>query len=130
MFQRVPVGLGFSAAGVLYGGIHALAWSAHFNSFTEKLLWRLSACVVMGGFPAFLLLLAFIDVFEICWVDYLQFIISVLVGAVGYGLFALVPVVYPLARAYLVIECFLNLPHLPAGVYKVPQWTNWFPHIS
>lgn len=130
IFRNVPIAPGFSAAGALYGGLHALAWNAYFNSFTEKLLWRLSACVVRGGFPTFLLLLVFVKNFKICWVDWLQWVISVLVGITRYTLFAVVPVAYPLARAYLVTECFLNIPHLPAGVYEVPTWSSYFSHVS
>lgn len=28
---------------------------------------------------------------------------------------------YVSARVYLVVECFINLSHLPAGVYDVPS---------
>ena len=28
---------------------------------------------------------------------------------------------YILARAYLAVECFINLSHLPVGVYDVPS---------
>ena len=37
---------------------------------------------------------------------------------------------YALARAYLVVECFINLSHLSAGVYDVPNWAAYFPHMS
>ncbi|KAI4281238.1 MAG: hypothetical protein L6R35_005694, partial [Caloplaca aegaea] len=43
--------LGFSGAALIYGGLHVLAWFAHFNSTVEQLLWRISSCVVMGGLP-------------------------------------------------------------------------------
>ena len=39
-------------------------------------------------------------------------------------------VVYLLARAYLVVECFINVFHLPAGVFNTPEWSTYFPHIS
>ncbi|KAG7008209.1 hypothetical protein G7Y79_00006g018290 [Physcia stellaris] len=48
---NLPILFGFSVAAFIYGGLHALAWFAHFNSNTEQLLWRASACIVMGGFP-------------------------------------------------------------------------------
>ena len=38
-------------------------------------------------------------------------------------------VAYLLARAYLVIESFINLSQLPAGVYDMPNWSAYFPHI-
>lgn len=50
--RSFSVGLGFSTASFIYGGLHALAWLAHFDSSTEQVLWRGSACLVMGGVPA------------------------------------------------------------------------------
>lgn len=38
--------------------------------------------------------------------------------------------IYFLARIYLVVECFVNLFHLPAAVFQVPNWSVYFPHIS
>jgi hypothetical protein len=37
---------------------------------------------------------------------------------------------YALARVYLVVECFINLVHLPDSAYLVPQWSQYVPHIS
>ena len=37
---------------------------------------------------------------------------------------------YCLARVYLVVECFINLSHLPQSVYLVPTWSQYVPHIS
>ena len=122
------VGLGFTTAGLIYGGLHALAWFAHFESSTQQLLWRVSACVVMGGFPVFWVLLKSLDYIE----DHIP--IRVRLEAVysrpALTVLALVVLAYILARAYLVIECFINLSHLPAGVYDVPKWASYFPHIS
>ena len=42
--------VGFIMAPLFYGALHALAWSAHFGSPTQKWLWRLS-CAVMVGMP-------------------------------------------------------------------------------
>ena len=38
--------------------------------------------------------------------------------------------VYCLARVYLVVECFINLSHLPESVFRVPVWSQYVPHIS
>ena len=126
-----PVALGFTAVAAIYGGIHALAWFAYFDSPTEQSLWRISACVMMGGLPAIFVLNSLyahlhrelsgsrrpdeaIRNFESL---ILMFRCLLLLA-------------YALARAYLVVECFINLSHLPAGVYDVPRWTTYFPHIS
>ena len=51
--SNFSIALRFSPAAFIYGGLHALAWFAHFGSSTEQFLWRSSACVVMGGVPVF-----------------------------------------------------------------------------
>jgi hypothetical protein len=37
---------------------------------------------------------------------------------------------YTVARVYLVVECFINVAHLPDGAYQVPRWAQYVPHIS
>ncbi|RSL41831.1 hypothetical protein CEP54_015696 [Fusarium duplospermum] len=37
---------------------------------------------------------------------------------------------YCLARVYLVVECFINLAHLPDSAYVLPKWSQYVPHIS
>ncbi len=137
------VGLGFSAAALIYGGLHALAWFAHFDSSTEQLLWRISACVVMGGIPIAWLVMGGIVVVSLKlfnMIDRHSLVVNVIILAwvfifplITYplfGLFVLMLPAYVLARGYLVVECFINLSHLPAGVYDAPNWATYFPHIS
>ena len=133
----LPVALGFSGAALIYGGLHALAWSAHFDSFTEQLLWRMSACMLMGGFPVCYIIIG------ICrralrWLEnrhlsqlgvLRQKVFTYIEGFVA-GFVYLILLAYILARAFLVIESFINLSHLPAGAYDVPRWSAYFPSIS
>ena len=126
--EESSVGFGFTTAGVIYGGLHALAWFAHFESSTQQLLWRISACVVMGGFPVCWGIYESADFIDDHWSNrrpsddfFRWFFLTAL---------ALVMLAYILARAYLVVECFINLSHLPAGAYDVPKWASYFPHIS
>lgn len=125
--------LGLSAAAMVYGGLHALAWSAHFSSSIQQLLWRISACVVMGGFPPFYLVrLWHLYLNKLYWRELNKHKIRALQCCsllARYGSF-LVLGLYLSARAYLVVECFLQLSHMPAGVYAVPRWSAYFPHIS
>ena len=38
---------------------------------------------------------------------------------------------YTLARTYLIVECFIQLVHLPPGpVFTQPTWSTYFPHIG
>lgn len=116
--------LGFSITAFVYGGLHALAWPAHFKSSTEQLLWRISAAMVMGAFPVGT------GIYKI-W----DRIIQLRPSGGAYDtiltiLSFLILLAYIVARTYLVVECFINLKHLPAGVYNVPQWSSYFPHIA
>lgn len=118
--SSLPIAIGFTTVALVYGGLHALAWFAHFDTSTEQLLWRISACVVMGGFPVFLALLKASD----------RLSNRYYINAVFRYTALFVLLAYALSRAYLVVECFINLSHLPAGVYDIPQWATYFPHIS
>ena len=145
--------LGFVLAALVYGGLHALAWFAHFNTSTEQLIWRISACIVMGGLPAVFGLFALINSLRILdgrprvlWHDFKYYglkdkIMEIysenswkswrrLGISIMFHLLLVVAIAYALARAYLVVECFISLSHLPAGVYDVPQWAAYFPNIS
>ena len=137
-----PIRFGFSVAAFIYGGLHASAWFAHFNSNTEQLLWRASACIVMGGFPVTCIMSiamsAAADEIEKFQRSHSQEVwMQRATGSLTKALFALwcvfissIAAAYILARAYLVVECFINLSHLPAGAYDVPNWSAYFPHIS
>ncbi|KAM7206092.1 hypothetical protein V8F20_002874, partial [Naviculisporaceae sp. PSN 640] len=39
-------------------------------------------------------------------------------------------VVYITARVFLVVECFINLTHLPESAYLLPQWSQYVLHIG
>lgn len=113
------IGLSFGA--FIYGGLHALAWYAIFDSDSQRFLWRLSSCVVMGGFPLIFVSLSIKNGLQKRFSRHKKMALFVPAPAIA---------LYALARAYLVIECFINLFNLPAGVYNVPNWTAYFPHIS
>lgn len=115
--EELLTALTFSVAALIYGGLHSLAWYANFDSFDEQLVWRISACVVMGGTPVIWVLFNFTD-------NYLN------LSLFGFFASGSVFLAYVLARGYLVVECFINLSHLPAEVYDVPIWSTYFPHIS
>ena len=127
-----PIALGFTTAALLYGALHALAWSTHFESSAQQLLWRTSACVVMGGAPAmYVLHLLYKDLERsIDDSDKKTELKRYIFEPVVEGVSSMVLLAYILARAYLVVECFISLSHLPADVYKVPNWPAYFPHIN
>lgn len=124
-FSEVAV---LNAAGILYGGLHALAWTAPFSSTAQRLLWRISSAYVMC-FGIFITVTVLSTYYEPgtphrMYLRYskvhLYLIIMVSLASIGYAV----------ARAYLVIECFILLFDSPIGVYDVPAWSRYFPHIS
>ena len=131
VFNNQTIVFGFSAAGFIYGGLHALAWSAHFHSLIEQFMWQISACIVMGCFPVTLIGNHFWDYLVDMrylpgWKNHMRDISIVLLTILLY----LLVFTYMVARAYLVVECFINLSQLPASVYDMPNWSAYFPHIA
>jgi hypothetical protein len=37
---------------------------------------------------------------------------------------------YAAARVYLVVECFINLAHLPEAAYQQPRWSQYIAHVG
>jgi hypothetical protein len=44
------------------------------------------------------------------------------------SLFILTPL-YVLVRTYLLVEVFVSLRSVPAGVYQTVNWSLYFPHL-
>lgn len=130
LFKKFWIALSFSAAAIMYGGLHVLAWKAHFDSPTEKILWRSSACIVMGGIPVGLLLSRWLDQCKKKFHNGHATSSTRLLLVTVRCLEGLTLMLYISARTYLVFECFANLSHLSADVFKIPAWTAYFPHIS
>ena len=122
-----PLAIGFGAAAMVYGGLHALAWFAEFHSPIEQLLWRISCVVVICGIPTSVAVCRLMYLLGFPGDDLLAvLIISMPCVLIGY----LLTSAYVLARLYLVVECFIQLSHLPTGVYDMPEWSSYFPHIG
>ena len=123
--------LGFIVASLVYGGLHALAWNAHFASSTEQILWRVSSCIVASGPVALEAGVFACGGLEYLLVrfSYLKYPANFIRYAIALVLLLMCPA-YVLARAYLVVECFISLANSPEGVYKVPEWSAYLPHVT
>jgi len=121
--------IGFWVAGLVYGSLHLTAWNASFNTYAQEVLWKTSALSIsLSGF-GLALWIAFFRLIE--WLndqvwEWLYTTLAVLTLGIG----NLLLVHYAFSRVYLVVECFLSIPHLPASVYEVPIWSQYFPHIG
>lgn len=136
--------------GAAYGGLHALAWHAHFPPKRERLLWRVSSYIVAS--PIAIVVLKFIVFLfaelikstdtvdpkhkeelqrpkstarincEILW-EIAKGLTAVLLG--GAILFLYIP-----ARAYLVYESVRTVFFLPPEAFTTPVWTQYLIHVT
>jgi hypothetical protein len=140
-------------ASLIYGGLHLLAWSASFPTRAEVLLWRISGLTIAGSGLLFPIryfvglvsdssiqepwhILTFLSVPQKyrVMIDDIKNKIPLDIrdagSLVGWAIFVAFISLYLLSRTYLVVECFINIPHLPPSVYKVPNWSQYMPHIT
>jgi ABC-type Fe3+ transport system permease subunit len=132
--------IGFFLADLFYGGVHLLVWNRHFRSEIDKLLWRTSSLTILAsGIPfAIGMLCLGIDSYPSPWADQIRhakidlnkgFLKRVWWDAGDIGTWLLV-VLYVFCRTFIIVECFLDVFHLPDSAFEVPRWSQYFPHIG
>jgi hypothetical protein len=97
----------------------------------EQWRWRIASIVIASPIVVVPICLLFRHGLLLLTRAYLQRSWVAKPGFVGgYAVCAVLCVAYLAARFYIVVECFLNLAHLPLGVYNVPAWSRYIPHLS
>jgi hypothetical protein len=48
----------------------------------------------------------------------------------GIGTMAISLTFYVSCWAFIIVECFLDVFHLPDSAFDVPQWSQYFPHTE
>ncbi|TFK60321.1 hypothetical protein BDN72DRAFT_940349, partial [Pluteus cervinus] len=99
--------------GMIFAGIHFIAWNSHFPTHVELLLWRSSSLVVL----------------VIPFLVGLFGIILALLMAIRWVLYTLGPILYILARLSLIIQAFISLRDLQPTVFQNIAWTSYIPHL-
>ena len=151
--------LGLSLVGAGYGGLHALAWNAHFPSHKELKLWRISVLIIAAPaalvFLFFLLSLIAVLLMLIFWFndpktdpnpkkptempppntsvaikENSSTLETISELLIGVPLGCAVIFLYLPARGYLVYESFRTVFFLPAAAYATTNWLQYFPHIT
>ena len=109
---------------ILYGLLHLLAWTEHFPTPLEQLLWRISSFVVAcSGLlgVSVLCILAFLDApLSRFRLDFLIFSMTVF----------MISTVHVFASSFLIFESFRQLFFLDPPAYQIPSWSNYWPHLS
>ncbi|KAF8327814.1 uncharacterized protein EI90DRAFT_2927562 [Cantharellus anzutake] len=106
----------FTATGMIFGGIHCLAWSFPFPTRTEMILWRVSAIYVTVA-PAFLFLAVLAEHHS-----HLDEAIYVIIAV-------LIPL-YAAVRVILLVLTFSSLRSPPPSLYQTPSWSSFLPHFG
>ncbi|KAF8331037.1 uncharacterized protein EI90DRAFT_1056251 [Cantharellus anzutake] len=104
----------FGVIGIIFGGVHCLAWSFPFPTRAEKLLWRISAIIITVTPGPYVL----------GWARWKR-------GDVISMLFGALPVqFYPFARIILFTLTFTSLRSPPPDLYRTTSWTSFIPHLG
>ena len=137
-----------SLATGFYGGLHLLLWNAYFPTDAERWLWRICASIIaVSGVIAGYMVLIVSDEHDplprylkpIMWpFQRAILVLSSLLGPAKVVKFSaqltlivacIVGPCYVTARTYIVVECLISLRRLPVDAYKVPLWSQFWPHL-
>ncbi|KAL1798316.1 hypothetical protein ACET3X_002353 [Alternaria dauci] len=116
-------------AGFIYGGVHLAAWNTMFRTKMEEYLWKISAISLAASGPMGVCVIFIFRSWNIEREDDMSLGRFLLTSLLMFILPA-VGVVYVVARVYLIVESFLNLTYLEASIFVVPNWLQYFPHIT
>jgi len=127
-----------SLAGGFYGGLHLTAWATPFTSHAQMVLWRAASITTIAtGLVYGTIVLCIVSVraalayplgdgFTAKEFDRREKLLEAVMMFPAMTLFL---VWYTLCRAYLVVECFIMLAHLPNEALRLPSWSAYIPHI-
>jgi hypothetical protein len=133
---------GLTLAGACYGGLHLTAWTSRFPSHAETLLWHAASVTITATGPSVIAyalgrvvatsidydvqVRQFLRIRELCWFNPLEWVVESLAKQI----FWLWTTWYVLCRAFIVVECFIMLAHLPDTTLEIPRWATYIPHIA
>lgn len=107
-----------------FGAIHLFAWSFHFPSETERLLWRI-ASVVTTASP---ILWTVVYILSLMDDLHLKFRMSLPLKTINILSGIVVPL-YLVGRVLLLVIAFISLRSLPPPAYETVYWTTFIPHV-
>ena len=126
MVLTSKAGFGFPLASLFYGSIHLLVWNRPFRSETDEMLWKVSSLTILASGIPFALGVWWVVLSDDsirqrrCQRDLWK-----LISWLSFVCFALF---YASCRAFIIVESFLDVFHLPDSAFEVPQWSQYFPH--
>jgi len=131
---------GLTLAGGCYGGLHLIAWTCQFPSYAETILWRGACITILATGPTVIAFVLWECVIEIplphvmlsskTYWKYIVWPLWDFMRIVRFPLFSSWIICYTLCRAFLILECFIMLAHLPEAALEIPRWATYVPHIT
>ena len=101
----------------MFNGIHCAAWKFRFPTPVESLLWKLSACIMLG------VIYIWVPVAGITWWLPNR-------GWLKSLLYWFATLLYFLARIYPLVEVFFGMGALEPAIYLTVEWTQYIPHAG
>jgi glucan phosphoethanolaminetransferase (alkaline phosphatase superfamily) len=145
-WSGIYVVIGFFLANLLYGGVHLIIWNRPFRGEIDELLWKLSSITILvSGIPTIMLfgytsmLIRQQNMFlrygssvedNYTFHNWLPRITGKLFDWVYLKVGVLLLLLYVFARVFIIVECFLDVFHLPDSAFEMPRWSQYFPHIG
>ena len=113
------------AAGIIFGAIHATAWSFPYPSKTERIIWRICSLILIVQ-PLFLFFIVPVKMQMSAnsrrWPSFGMRVLYML------SFYVLAPL-YLIARLILLVQPFVLLRKLPPTAFQEVLWSNYFPHV-
>ncbi|THU93812.1 hypothetical protein K435DRAFT_757137 [Dendrothele bispora CBS 962.96] len=108
---------------LVIGGIHCVPWNSTFSTYTEQLLWRVSA-VTVTAFP-----LVWFSLVGVLTYDTSRTAIELIRAVIRFIAIIFLPLMYICARITLIIIAFTELRALPPSAHQTVDWARFIPHI-
>ena len=120
-----PIFIGIGFGGVLFGTVHFIAWNFQFPTPVERILWRVSCCVIIS------IPLLGTGLYLITLHNARKEMESDTKSSVWLRPFtATCVLLYLLARLYLMTEVFRSLAYAPLSTFQEINWPSAIPHIN
>ena len=124
-FYLNPVFIGIGCGGTLFGTIHFIAWNFEFPTPVERILWRLSCCVIIS-IPLLGTAMYFMTIHN-ARRDRGK---DTKTNALLRPFTSMCSLMYFFARLYLITEVFRSLAYPPLSVFQEIDWPSAIPHVN
>lgn len=120
-----PIFIGVGFGGTLFGIIHFIAWNFEFPTPVERILWRMSCCVLISV-PLLGTGLYVVTIHNAKRDGETDTKTNALLRPFT----TICSLLYFLARSYLMTEVFRSLAYPPPSMFQEGNWPSAIPHVN